>query len=186
MRPLFLLACVHAAGVLAASPASSQTTTELGVDAAWERVTAPDIPSGGAYTLLALPMQSVRVGFVIPGGFSVEPRLGITRISGEGSTDNTQVRASLAGLIYLGGMDEERPSFFVSVVTGLDYAHLGSGADDASAVQLRAGGGGGVLAPLREHLAFRGSVEYHRSFESRDALASDHLIVAFGLSFLLR
>lgn len=185
MRTLVLAACVHAC-VVVGSPVSAQMTREFGVDAAWERVSAPDLGSNGSYTLLALPMQTVRVGFVVPGGFSIEPRLGVTRVSGEGNAGSTQVRASVAGLLYMGGVSEETPSFFVSFVAGLDYAHLGGGADDASAVQTRAGGGAGVLAPVHGPLALRASVEYHRSFESRHALAANHLIVAFGLSFVIR
>jgi hypothetical protein len=67
----------------------------------------------------------------------------------------------------------------------MEYASVSLGDDSASAVQLRVGGGGGVLAPIKNRLAFRTSVEFHRSFESDDALASNHLIIALGFSFLI-
>lgn len=163
-----------------------QVTMEFGADAAYERVTVvSDNIDTPALSLFALPMQSVRAGFHVQEGISLEPRLGITRISGEGGGSDLQIRASFAGLYFLGGTPRDETSFFVSILTGMDYASVSLGDDSASAVQLRVGGGGGVLAPIKDRLAFRTSVEFHRSFESDDALASNHLIIALGFSFLV-
>lgn len=163
--------------------AEGQMKMEFGVDAAYERASVRNEALGNpTLSLFALPLQSVRVGFLME-GVSLEPRLGITRVSTDGDNSETQVRASLAGLFFPGG---EESVFFLSLVTGMDYASVSLGSEDASTVQLRVGGGGGVRVPLRDRLAFRTSVEYHRSFESRDALAVDHLIAAFGVSLMVQ
>ena len=183
MKKRCLAVCMLSLASVPHSALLGQAKFEFGVDAAYERLTVSNESlESPTLSLLALPMQSVRVGFLLGGGVSVEPRLGITRISGEGESETTQVRASLAGLFFLGG---EESSFFLSLVSGLDYANISLGGDGESAVQLRVGGGGGVRMPLRDRLNFRSSVEYHRSFESRDALAVNHLIVAAGFSFLI-
>lgn len=167
-----------------ASVVSAQVGMEFGVDAAFERASVSGGDPGGlTYSLFAIPMQSVRIGFLIQDGLSIEPRLGFTRVSAKGGSSDTQVRASLAGLYFLGGEDAR---FFLSLVSGLDYATISAGGDDASAVQMRVGGGAGVRLPLRDRLSLRTSLEFHRSFESRDALAVDHLILAVGFSFLMR
>ena len=55
------------------------------MDAAYERVSvASEAVSNSTVSLVALPMQSVRVGFHVQDAVVVEPRLGLTRISSEG------------------------------------------------------------------------------------------------------
>jgi len=164
--------------------AAGQTGVEFGVDAAYERVSASSEALGNpTFSIFALPMQTVRVGFYLQDAVSVEPRFGFTRISSEDGSSNTQVRASLAGLYLLGQADGGDPRLFLSLVTGLDYGKVALEKADASVVQLRAGGGAGIHLPVRGRLLFRSSAEYHRSFESRKALAASHIIIAVGFSF---
>ena len=186
MRTFCLVAALVAFGSVGARVAQGQTSWEFGFDAAYERASAADDRADSpVLSLFALPMQGVRVGFHLQDDISLEPRLGIARISAGSGTSETQIRASLAGLYFMGEAHTGKPRIFVSIVTGMDYAKADAGVADASAVQMRVGAGGGFLLPLRESLSLRSSAEFHRSFESRDALAVNHLIVAVGLSLFL-
>lgn len=182
MRSVVLGIGVACFCLVQAKPLTGQVSMEFGVDAAYERVSVSG-SAGGTLSLFAVPMQSVRVGFYVQDAVSLEPRLGITRVSADGGSSETQLRASLAGLYFLGEAGQGDSRVFLSVVSGLDYGKIAVGEADASTVQLRVGTGAGILLPIQDRLFLRTSLEYHRSFESRKALAANHLVIAVGFSF---
>lgn len=180
------IAAVFLSVVTEPAAAQRRRAVEFGVDAAFERISLSGVGSGvPSVTAIGIPLQQVRVGIFVQDGLSIEPRLGLARIS-QDDQSQTNLRATLATLYHIGEPRSEGARPFVLIAAGLDRSELSGGGDSGSETQARLGGGVGLHVVLMERWTFRASAEYHRSFESGLVAAANRIIVAVGLSFFTR
>ncbi|HVF39022.1 MAG TPA: outer membrane beta-barrel protein [Gemmatimonadaceae bacterium] len=166
------LTAVLAALVFSASAAASQTPRplELGVDAA---VTVG--LGDNAETVVDLPAQAVRVGFPMTSTISLEPKLGLTLISGDGDTF-TSYRAELGLLYHLNTM---RSGTYIRPFVGL--TGFSSGDDDVTHGLI--GAGVGIKVPLRDRFGSRFEANFAHAFGDG---SFNQIGLLAGLSFFTR
>lgn len=164
---------------------AQQTMVELGMDAGIERVN----PSDGGFgtedlTIIGIPAQWVRIGIYVQDVVSIEPRIGVTRVSSE-SGSQLQARLPVA-LIYHIRPSPEGVEFFLEGVGGVDFIRESSRQTETeSSFQFRVGGGAGIIAPITDQFAFRATGEYHKSFETDELFGADRIILTGGFSVFL-
>ncbi len=155
---------------------------ELGVDA------AVTIGLGdNSVTVVDIPAQAFRAGFFLNDRISLEPKFGLTTISGGGDTF-TSYLAELGLLLhfYRARMRADRypyPSplsaFYVRPFVGV----LGTSAEGPNITNGRVGAGLGMKVPLANRLASRFEANFAHVFGDFD---SNEIGLLAGLSFFTR
>jgi hypothetical protein len=169
-----------AAFTIAATAASAQVSTprplELGIDAG-VTIGLDD----NALTSIDIPVQSFRIGFPISPRTSLEPKLRLNILTGEGDTF-TSYRAEL-GLLYHLGSDRypgayQRAGIYVRPFIGI----VGYADGDSDSAGLL-GGGIGWKHPLVSRLSSRLEANFAHQFGEGDA---NQIGLLAGLSFFTR
>jgi hypothetical protein len=160
-----------------ATIAGAQTTTanpvELGVDAVVQS-TIGDSPN---ITTVSIPEARFRVGFFVSNDLSIEPRVGITSISGSGSTFTTY--NAEVGLLYH-FVKGERVGTGVYVRPFAGFTGMsGSGSDTQGDI----GVGLGTKIPFGDRLATRLEAMYMHAFSSDNSDGGNAIGASIGLSF---
>jgi hypothetical protein len=163
---------------ISASTAAAQATqagnpVELGMDA----VVATSL-GDTRITTVSIPNAEFRVGFFLSNNVSIEPRLGITSISGDGTF--TSYKGELGVLYHFGG---ERVGSGVYVRPFAGFTGYSSAGSDT---QANAGIGLGVKIPFAERLATRIEANYVHGFSSDMGDGNNQLAASIGLSFFTR
>jgi len=166
---------------LAATSAGAQTTqsanpVELGIDA----VIASTVGSSPNYTQVSIPDAVFRVGFFVSNDLSIEPRVGISSISGGGSTF-TSYNGEL-GLLYH-FIPGERPGAGVYVRPFAGFTGTSGGGNDT---QARIGVGLGTKIPFADRLATRLELNYGHAFSTDNNTGGNEIGASIGLSFFTR
>jgi hypothetical protein len=177
MRRVAQLAVAAAALVLVSSIGSAQDPRplELGIDAG---VTfGLDDPN---VTVIAIPVQSFRLGFVMGDRMSIEPAVSLNSIRSDG--DNFTTYSVALGLLYHFNTFRTgpyvRPFFGVNGVSGTDL-------DGVS--QFFVGAGLGIKIPVvDERLAWRLEANFAHAFDDGDVEGGSQLGLRAGLSFFTR
>ncbi len=172
------LASAVASLAFAATAASAQSPQpiELGLDA------GVTIGLGdNSTTVIDIPAQALRAGFPIGTRTSLEPKLGLTVISGDGDTFTTYT-AEL-GLLYSLGSNRypgayQRAGLYVRPFLGI-VGYSGSGSDSNG----YAGAGLGYKIPLLSRLSARYEANFAHQFGNGDA---NQIGLLAGLSFFTR
>ncbi|MEO7218397.1 MAG: outer membrane beta-barrel protein [Gemmatimonadaceae bacterium] len=165
-----------------ATVAGAQTTAanpiELGVDAVIQS-TIGETPN---VTTVAIPEARFRVGFFVSNNLSIEPRVGITSVSGGGSTFTTY--NGEVGLLYH-FMTSERAGAGVYVRPFAGFTGVSGGGSDT---QGDIGIGLGTKIPFADRLATRLEVNYLHGFSSNNNNNSggNAIGASVGLSFFTR
>lgn len=174
-----------AAATLAAAPLAAQTgrlpgAFELGVDAGVARDDEIDA------TVISVPVQRVRVGYFLSPTVSLEPAIGLNRVSGDGETI-TLFQGDLGVVAHLSGTTRTA-GVYVRPFVGLEVASFDSDAfGDESDSRPRLGAGLGLKLPVLDgRLAWRLEGTFTRQFESGDRPGSNVIALLVGLSFLTR
>jgi hypothetical protein len=159
---------------------------ELGVDA------GVSIGFGdNSVTVISIPVQAFRIGFFVDDKVSIEPKFGLTTITGNGDTFTSY--AAELGLLYhfyrererdvrgrvIYGGPGPRSSFYVRPFVGIVGSN-GPGGDDSDAVL---GIGVGMKVPLVNRLAARFEANFAHQFGDPDF---NQLGLLAGLSFFTR
>ncbi|MDP9176623.1 MAG: hypothetical protein M3O61_02985 [Gemmatimonadota bacterium] len=174
---IVLSALVFTASLAGAQPSRP---VELGVDA------AATIGLGdNSVTVVDIPAQALRVGFFMTDRVSLEPKFGLTTISGGGDTF-TSYLAEL-GLLYHFYRTRTRtdlyPSplaaFYVRPFLGL----LGASGGGSSTTNGRLGVGLGMKVPIASRLASRFEANFAHIFGD---FSSNQIGLLAGLSFFTR
>ena len=173
-----------AAFVFTATIADAQPPrpVELGIDA------GVTIGLGdNSVTVVDIPVQAFRAGFFMNDRVSLEPRIALTTISGEGDTFTTYL-AEL-GLLYHFYRSRLRTdaypygsplsAFYVRPFFGL----VGASGGDNSTTNGRVGAGLGMKVPLASRLASRFEANYAHIFGD---FSADQIGLLAGLSFFTR
>jgi hypothetical protein len=163
---------------ISASTAAAQANqtgnpVELGMDA----VVATSL-GDTKVTTVSVPSAEFRAGFFVSNNVSIEPRLGFTSISGNGTI--TTYRGEL-GLLYHFAGEHVGSGVYVRPFAGFTGIS-GFGSD----TQANAGIGLGVKIPFAQRLATRLEANYMHGFTSDGGDGSDQLAASFGLSFFTR
>ncbi len=137
---------------------------------------------GGSFTTIAIPAQAVRVGFPIGLRTSLEPKLGIIIVTGDGDTF-TQYRGEL-GLLYGLGSSRypgayQRAGLYVRPFIGIAGV---SGGDDSAASGIL-GAGIGARMPIMSRLSSRFEANFAHEFGDHDG---NEIGLLAGLSFYTR
>ena len=166
------LTAAIAALALSASAATAQTSRplELGVDAG---VTVG--LGDNAVTVVDIPAQAFRIGFPMTSNISLEPKLGLTLISGEGDTFSSYL-AELGLLYHLNTM---RSGTYLRPFVGLS----GFSAGDNDETHGIIGAGVGIKVPLRDRIGSRFEANFAHLFG--DGRFNQIGLLA-GLSFFTR
>ena len=159
-----------------AAGAQSPTPIELGVDA------GVTIGLGdNSVTVIDIPAQALRAGFPIGTRTSLEPKLGMTIISGDGDTFTTY-QAELGLLYHLGSSRYpgayHRAGLYVRPFLGI-VGFSGDGSDSNGYL----GAGVGYKVPLLSRLSARYEANFSHQFGDGDGNAIGLLA---GLSFFTR
>ncbi len=172
---------IFAAALLAFASASARAQTgprplELGIDAGVTIGLGDD-----AFTVISLPAQSFRVGFPISPRTSLEPKLSINIITGNGDTF-TSYRGEL-GLLYHLGSDRypgayQRAGLYVRPFVGI--VGFADGDSDSAGIL---GGGVGYKFPIISRLSSRFEANFAHEFGNGDA---NEIGLLAGLSFFTR
>jgi hypothetical protein len=159
---------------------------EIGMDAGLEYIMPGDDGFGDSpsYTIIGIPAQWVRAGFFVSDVLSIEPTLGLARISGDDQS-MTSLRMSVAGAYRFATRDGGTIPF-VRGILGLDRQSAGSDGDSESDSQVRVGAGGGLEIPAGERLFFRLSGEFHHSFEGDFLASANRIAVLAGLTVIVK
>lgn len=163
---------------LAATAAGAQNSQpkEIGVDA------GVSIGLGdNAITTISIPAQAIRVGFPIGLRTSLEPKIGLTIVTGNGDTF-TQYRGEL-GLVYSLGSSRypgayQRAGMFVRPFIGI----AGFSGDNSSSNGVL-GVGVGTRMPLMSRLSSRFEANFGHQFGDSDG---NEIGLLAGLSFYTR
>ena len=163
--------------------AAQSRPVELGIDA------GATIGLGdNSVTIVDIPAQAFRAGFYMDDRISLEPKLGLTTISGQGDTFTSYI-AEL-GLLYhfyrsLMRTDVMYPdgsplsAFYVRPFVGL----IGASGGDNSTTNGRVGAGLGMKVPLVSRLASRFEANFAHIFGD---FSSNQIGLLAGLSFFTR
>jgi hypothetical protein len=167
--------CVGVAGAQRARP------IELGIDA------GVAIGLGdNSVTVVSIPAQAFRVGFFIDDRISLEPKFGLTTVSGEGDTFTTY--AAELGLLYHFYRTRMRmepvgypplSAFYVRPFAGL----VGASGGGNSTTNGLLGAGLGMKVPLISRLASRFEANFAHIFGDD---SSNQIGLLAGLSFFTR
>jgi len=171
--------CAAAAAVvvLLVSPARAQgRPVELGIDAGGSL----DLSAGNT-VVVGLPVQDFRAGFYLSDRVSVEPRLALNYLDGDGGD------AIVAGTVQLGPVlhftpDRGRAQPYVRPYGGLNFVKVGGESD----TQFALGGALGVKVPVGERLATRIEGSFTHGFDSGRSSGGNALGLTIGLSFYTR
>lgn len=166
---------------LVATSAGAQTTqsanpVELGIDA----VIASTVGSSPNVTQVSIPDAEFRVGFFVSNDLSIEPRVGVSSISGGGSTF-TSYNGEL-GLLYH-FVSGERPGTGVYVRPFAGFAGTSGGGNDT---QAHIGVGLGTKIPFADRLATRLELNYGHAFSTGNGTGGNLIGASVGLSFFTR
>lgn len=123
---------------------------------------------------------SLRVGVPIGERFSIEPRLGFSLLSGEGSSFTT-LDLQGAVLARVTG-DAQNEGVYVVALPQLSYLDF----DVESTTQFAFGGGAGVRFPYDDRMAFRVEAQFVHAFETDELAGSDAILGLFGITFFMR
>ncbi len=159
---------------LSASVAAAQTSNplELGIDA------GVTIGLGdNSVTVVDIPAQAFRVGFVMGPRVSIEPKLGLTLISGDGDTF-TSYRGEV-GLLYHLARTRMRSGTYVRPFVGLT-GFSGGTADETHGL---IGAGVGLKVPLRDRIGSRFEANFAHTFGDG---SFNQIGLLAGLSFFTR
>ena len=158
------------------SPGSAQgRPVELGIDA------------GGTFDLAAdavaigIPVQDFRAGFFISDAVSVEPRLALNYLDGNGGSSIVALSAQLGPVIHL-APHRGRTQGYVRPFGGLNFLKVGNDSD----AQLAVGGAIGVKIPVAERLATRVEGSFTHGFETGNVSGGNALGLSVGLSLYTR
>lgn len=177
MRKLFTATTLIA---LAATQAMAQSTAprpiELGIDAGVTIGLDDD-----AFTTIDIPVSSLRVGFPLSPRISLEPKLRVNVLTGQGDTFTTY-RGEL-GLLYHFGSDRypgayHRAGLYVRPFAGI----VGFSDGDSDSAGLL-GAGVGYKFPLVSRLSSRFEANFAHYFGEGDA---NEIGLLAGLSFFTR
>lgn len=172
----FATAAATLAFAATAASAQNPQPIELGVDA------GVTIGLGdNSATVINIPAQALRAGFPIGTRTSLEPKLGMTIISGEGDTFTTY--QGELGLLYSLGSGRypgayQRAGLYVRPFLGI-VGFSGSGSESNGYI----GGGLGYKMPLLSRLSARYEANFSHQFGDGDGNAIGLLA---GLSFYTR
>lgn len=157
---------------LSASAAVAQPSRplELGIDAG---VTVG--LGDNSVTVVDIPAQAFRIGFPMNSNVSIEPKLGLTLITGEGDTF-TSYRAEV-GLLY--HLNTLRSGTYVRPFLGL----TGFSSGDTDETHGLIGGGVGIKVPLRDRIGSRFEANLAHSFGDG---SFNQIGLLAGLSFFTR
>jgi hypothetical protein len=170
-------AAVAAVLVLLAAPARAQGhPVELGIDAGGTL----DL-SGSNAVVVGLPVQDFRAGFYLSERVSIEPRVALNYLDGDGGD------AIVAGTVQLGPVlhftpDRGRAQAYVRPYGGLNFIKVGGESD----AQVALGGALGVKVPMGERLATRIEGSFTHGFDSSSSGGGNALGLTAGLSFYTR
>ncbi|HYC33246.1 MAG TPA: outer membrane beta-barrel protein [Gemmatimonadales bacterium] len=146
---------------------------ELGIDAG-----AAIGLSGGTSYAVGVPIQDFRLGIFVGKAVSIEPRLALSYIGGDG--DDLVAISTQIGPVIPFSPERTRAQGYLRPFAGLGYADLGGGSD----TQVALGMGLGVKVPLAERLAARLEGSYTHTAES---FTGTHALgISAGLSFFTR
>lgn len=177
MRKLFLAISLMALGAASAGAQSSAPRPlELGIDAGVTIGLDDD-----SFTMIDIPVQAFRVGFPISPRVSLEPKLRINVLTGEGDTFTTY-RGEL-GLLYHLGSDRypgayHRAGLYARPFIGI----VGFSNGDSDSAGLL-GAGIGYKLPLVSRLSSRFEANFAHYFGDGD---SNEIGLLAGLSFFTR
>jgi hypothetical protein len=170
-------AALAAALVLLPSLALAQGhPVELGIDAGGTF----DL-SGGNAVAIGVPVQDLRAGFYLTDNVSIEPRMALNYLDGDGGDAVVTVAAQLGPVIHF-TPDRARAQGYVRPFGGLTFIHIGSESD----AQVAVGGALGVKLPLAERLAARLEGSFTHGFETSHFGGGNALGLSIGLSFYTR
>ncbi|HEY0994959.1 MAG TPA: outer membrane beta-barrel protein [Gemmatimonadaceae bacterium] len=176
-----------ALATLAFTPALAQAQVahpiEFGVDAGFS-VTTGD-PST---TTIAIPVQSLRVGFYVTEQVALEPSIAFN-YQKQGDLSGTTLAPEL-GLVYDFTVDRKAPQFFVRPFAGLARTSFDDGTGSESITAYHAGLGLGVKVPFAsvERFAWRIEGAYDHLFPNTDKgiEADNGFGLKLGLSFFTK
>jgi hypothetical protein len=167
---------VSLAAALVAIPtllAAQGRPIELGLDAGLDyRVKSPHV------TTIGLPVQDLRVGFVVTDRISVEPRMAFNYFKLEGSSASWTVNLG-AGLLY--HFSEIRRGVYVRPFVSWDHIDVGG----SSASQFSAGGGLGIKTGTGRVVG-RFEAGYAHAFKNNNFAASDDVLLLLGFSLFTK
>lgn len=157
MRTRFGATAVLAALILAlpSSGTAQGRPIELGIDAGGTLDLSADAVAIG------VPVQDFRAGFFISEALSVEPRLALNYLDGDGGSSVVTVSAQLGPMIHF-SPDRGRTQGYVRPFGGLNFLKVGSESDTQFAVA----GAVGVKIPVAERLATRLEGSFPHGFET--------------------
>lgn len=167
--------------ILAASPAQAQrsrqgsTPVELGIDGGV--IFGLDAPH---VSLVSLPIQDFRVGFLVEPKWEIEPRFNLNSIHTSGGGSATTYNFDL-GVLYQPAGDRVGKGLYVRPFIGLSGVSVSGGGSNSNG---HAGAGLGVKLPWNDRrLATRLEANYTHGFGNGGGNAIGVLI---GLSFFAR
>jgi len=168
-----LAICTSAAAAQSSAPAGR--TVELGVDAVIATTLGSD-----KYTTIAIPNADFRVGFYVNNNLSIEPRVAINSVSGDGST-YTEYHGEV-GVLY---------HFMPSTRVGAGpyvrpFAGIVGASGDGSETQLELGAGVGTKIPFGDRMATRLEASYAHLASSSYNDSVNQLALSVGISFFTR
>ena len=138
--------------------------------------------AGGSNAIeVAVPVQTVRVGFFVADQISLEPAVGFTLVKPEDFDASYQLSAALSGLYHLSASNARAQPY---VRAQGQFLLAGAGGESAS--QFGVGGGIGVKLPLVERLAARVEASIGYRFENDDFVGVTTVAGLFGFSFFTR
>lgn len=175
----YLVALIVAAAPLAAPLAAQQSNgpIEIGMDAMLSRQSFKTDFGTSSATIFQVPLQQIRVGFPMTPTISLEPALGYTHVSGEGSSSDSF--SGELGLLVHFNENRKQPQGFVRPLIGLDDKVLDAG------THFTVGAGLGMKVPATDRIAGRFELRYKHQFES-DGVSGNLFGLAAGLSFFTR
>jgi hypothetical protein len=133
--------------------------------------------NGRTLTTFSVPIQSLRVGFMVSNNVSIEPSTAINILKLEGSEAIATISLSLSGLFHF-TPDRSTAQAYFRPQAGLNF--ITGGGESAS--QFGAGGGFGVKMPVADQIAIRLDGSFVHSFENDDFAASNGIAATVGFS----
>ena len=151
-------ACLIATTLATPVAAQQNLPFEFGADAGAFHIS---FSPGASFSELDFPVRSLRMAMPIDPKFAVEPRLGLTHVSGDGGSATSY---SLDVGLLVEFSDRRAPQrWYLRPFLGYDHARNGAG----NAGQTSIGLGGGLRAPVSDRIAMRFEAEYRHLFERR-------------------
>ncbi len=177
---IWIAVAVASALSLGATPAHAQIArgVELGIDA------GVAIGLGdNSQTEIDIPAQSFRAGFVMTDRISIEPKLGLRIVTGNGDTFSFY-RAEVGALYHLSARaDRMRAGVYVRPFAGLTGFSAGDDDNDVSDTNGLLGIGVGLKVPLLSRLSSRFEANFAGNFGDN---SDSQIGLLAGLSFFTR